>query len=82
MFQIFELAVLNGVKVMGVADTVVHTVRVLYIEAPSALRHEDVDRGPGKLTGREAIALGHILIELGKEVLGQRLRRDANLGER
>jgi hypothetical protein len=80
--QIFELAHVGHVRIMGIADTEDDSVRVIYIEAPPALGLEDVKRGPGKLTGREAMALGHVLQELGAAMLGGDLRRDANRSER
>ncbi len=80
--QIFELAHVGHVRIMGIADTEDDSVRVIYIEAPPAYGTEDMTRGPGKLSGRETLALGHVLQELGAAMLGGDLRRDANRFER
>jgi len=81
--QLFELARVNKVQVMGIADTDDDKVRTIYIVAPSAFQSYDDDfsRGPGKLTPHEAVALGEVLVKLGTAVLNGELRRNANFGE-
>lgn len=63
---------------MGVADTENRAVRVAFITAPPAYHNPGDPEAPGQLTGREMMALGHVLTELGAAMLGGDLRRDAN----
>lgn len=79
MIQLFELAKVHGVRIMGVTETVNAVVRVAYLEVPHTA---DIGYGdpeyPGQLTGRELTALGHVLVELGQAMLNRDLRRDAD----
>jgi hypothetical protein len=78
MKQIFKLAELHGVRVMGVADTEDHAVRVIYLEVPRSYDAYGDPEFSGQLIGRQAIALGHVLVELGSAMLDKKLWHDAN----
>jgi hypothetical protein len=79
--QIFELAKVSGVRILGVATVEDHAIRTVHLEVPFvSLTHTFDPETPGNLTGRELMALGHVLQELGAAMLGGDLRRDANKG--
>ena len=86
--QFFKLAEVHNVRVCGITDTKDHRVRVAYIESPGIFEArngytemDDYSVGPGRLNGRELIALGRILTELGTAMLDGALIRDANRGD-
>lgn len=78
MEQIFELAMLHGVRVMGVATTDDHRVRTVFLEAPSYHKYYGDVEEKGQLGARYVIALGKVLIEFGEAMLSGELRHDAN----
>jgi len=79
MAQIFEVARLHGIKVLGVASTTDHNVTALYFETPSPRMYGDTEE-PGQLSARRAIMLGRLLVDLGEAMLAGDLRHDANKG--
>jgi hypothetical protein len=79
--QIFELARMHGVHVMGVAMTEDHRVRTAYIDAPlPGIDGYGDGEVPGQLRAREVIALGQVLVQFGEAMLAGTLRHDANKG--
>lgn len=79
MEQIFDLASIHGVRVMGVATTDDHRVRTVFLEAPYPKNYGDSEE-KGQLGARQTIALGKVLVELGEAMLSGELRHDANKG--
>jgi len=79
MEQIFELARIHGVRLMGVATTDDHRVRTVYIEPPpfACDGYGDAEV-PGQLIAGQVIALGHMLVQFGEAMLTGSLRHDAN----
>jgi hypothetical protein len=76
--QIFKVAELHGICVMGVATTENHAIKALYLECPRP-QYGDIE-APGQLSASMAATLGQLLIGLSQAMKDGSLQRDANKG--